>query len=127
MGGRAAHSGGNFEYGISAIGELAHKILAMHALTGSEPGITVNVGLVKGGQSVNTTAPSAEGHIDVRYVGHAQRASALAALQAIVDRATIPGTTGRLTLMAKFLPLASSPRSQALFACYPRGCGRGRP
>ena len=31
--GKAAHSGGNFEKGISAIGELAHKIVAIHALT----------------------------------------------------------------------------------------------
>ena len=66
--GKAAHSGGNFEKGISAIGELAHKIVAMHALTDLQRGITVNVGLVKGGQSVNTTAPHAEGQIDLRYV-----------------------------------------------------------
>ena len=56
--GKAAHSGGNFEKGISAIGELAHKIVAIHALTDLKRGVTLNVGLVKGGQSVNTTAPS---------------------------------------------------------------------
>jgi glutamate carboxypeptidase len=116
--GKAAHSGGNFEDGISAVVELAHKVLAMHALTGFAPGITVNVGLIKGGQSVNTTAPYAEGQIDLRYVGQDQRAPALAALQAIVDRATIAGTTGKLTLRNEFLPLASSPRSQQLFAGY---------
>ena len=33
----------------------------MHKLTDLKRGITVNVGLVKGGQSVNTTAPHAEG------------------------------------------------------------------
>src|SRR5947209_8309019 len=31
--GKAAHSGGNFEQGVSAIGELAHKIVALHAVT----------------------------------------------------------------------------------------------
>jgi glutamate carboxypeptidase len=116
--GRAAHSGGNFEHGISAIAELAHKILAMHALTGFEPGITVNVGLVKGGQSVNTTAPHAAGEIDLRYREASQRATALAALQRIVDSATIPGATAKLELRGEFLPVTSTPRSQALFDCY---------
>ena len=38
--GKAAHSGGNFEKGISAIGEMAHKIVAMHKLTDLKRGIT---------------------------------------------------------------------------------------
>jgi len=52
--GKAAHSGGNFTAGISAIEELARKIQAIHALTDLDRGITLNVGLVSGGQSVNT-------------------------------------------------------------------------
>ena len=93
--GKAAHSGGNFEKGISAIGEMAHKIVALHKLTDLKRGITVNVGLVKGGQSVNTTAPLAEGQIDLRYVKPEQRAQMLAALQEIIDSATVPGTSGQ--------------------------------
>jgi len=116
--GKAAHSGGNFEKGISAIGEMAHKIVAMHKLTDLRQGITVNVGLVKGGQSVNTTAPSAEGQIDLRYVRPEQRGPALAALQAIIDTATVPGTTARLEIRGEFLPVAGSPEAEALFGCY---------
>ena len=66
--GKAAHSGANFSDGISAIEELARKIQAIHALTDLERGITLNVGLVSGGQSVNTVAPWSEGQIDLRYV-----------------------------------------------------------
>jgi glutamate carboxypeptidase len=116
--GRAAHSGGAFEKGISAIGEIAHKIVAMHALTGMRPGITVNVGLVEGGQSVNTTAPHAKGQIDLRYVEPADRAPALAALQAIVDHATVAGTTARLEIGGEFLPLAPDAAAGNLFATY---------
>ena len=47
--GKAAHSGGNFAAGISAIEELACKIQAIHALTDLDRGITLNVGLVSGG------------------------------------------------------------------------------
>jgi glutamate carboxypeptidase len=116
--GKAAHSGGNFEKGISAIGELAHKIVAMHGLTDLERGVTVNVGVVKGGQSVNTTAPDAEGLIDLRYVKPADRACALAALQGIVDRATVPGTRAKLEIRGEFLPLTTTPETEELFATY---------
>lgn len=71
--GKAAHSGANFENGISAIEELAHKIAAWHALTDVPRGITVNVGLVRGGQTVNTVAPSAEADIDLRFLSRADR------------------------------------------------------
>jgi glutamate carboxypeptidase len=116
--GRAAHSGGAFEKGISAIGELAHKIVALHALTDLKRGITVNVGLVSGGQSVNTTAPLAEGRIDLRYVKPADRASALDAIQRIIDTPTVPGTTAKLEALGEFLPLTQSEASEQIFATY---------
>lgn len=116
--GKAAHSGGAFEKGISAIGELAHKIVAIHALTDLSRGITLNVGLIKGGQSVNTTAPLATGEIDMRYVRPADRATTLAAVQRIMDTATVPGTTASLTIRGEFLPLTQTPDAEALFAGY---------
>ena len=116
--GKAAHSGGAFEKGISAIGELAHKIVAIHALTDLKRGITLNVGLVSGGQSVNTTAPSAEGQIDFRYVRSADRAEILARIQAIMAHATVPGTTAKLTIRGEFLPLTQSPEAEVLFSGY---------
>jgi glutamate carboxypeptidase len=117
--GKAAHSGGNFEKGISAIGELAHKIVALHALTDLARRITVNVGLVRGGQSINTTAPSAEGQIDLRYVKPDQRDEMLAAFQRIVvDTSTVPGTTARLEIKGEFPPLTPTPQSENIFICY---------
>jgi glutamate carboxypeptidase len=116
--GKAAHSGGNFEKGISAIVEIAHKIVALHKLTDLKRGITVNVGLVKGGQSVNTTAPSAEGQIDLRYVKPEQRAPMLAALQEIIDSATVPGTTAKLEIRGEFLPVTATPEADELFHTY---------
>jgi glutamate carboxypeptidase len=116
--GKAAHSGGNFKEGISAIGELAHKIVALHALTDLDRGTTVNVGLVAGGQSVNTTAPHAEGQIDLRYVTPQDRADAMARIEAIIGAATIPGTTARLEIKGEFRPLVQDPESRALFEAY---------
>ena len=116
--GRAAHSGGAFEKGISAIGELAHKVVAMHKVTDMARGVTVNVGIVAGGQSVNTTAPRAEGQIDLRYVKPTDRARALASLQEIVDTAVVPGSTARLEVLGEFLPLTTTGAAQELFASY---------
>ena len=125
--GKAAHSGGNFEKGISAIGELAHKVVAMRKLTDLMRGTTVNVGTVSGGQWVNTTAPHAEGQIDLRYVFPGDRAMMLGTLQEIIDTATVPGTTAKLEIRGgSFLPLAGTPCVGRLFATYRsrrRRCG----
>ncbi len=82
--GRAAHSGGNFESGISAIEELARKVQALHALTRLERGITVNVGLVRAGRASTRWRPEAEMQVDLRYVEAADRDEAMAAIEAIV-------------------------------------------
>jgi glutamate carboxypeptidase len=116
--GRAAHSGGNFTEGRSAIGELAHKIIALHALTDLERGITVNVGLVGGGQTVNTVAPHATGEIDLRYMRAADRAWAMERIAAIMAASTVPDTTATLEVAGEFLPMEMSPDSQRLLDLY---------
>jgi glutamate carboxypeptidase len=116
--GKAAHSGANFADGISAIEELARKTQAIHALTDLDRGITLNVGLVSGGQSVNTVAPWAEGQIDLRYVAPADRDDVMARIGAIIDRAFLPGTRAELTVKGEFLPLTQTPAAKRLFEIY---------
>lgn len=116
--GKAAHSGGAFTDGISAIEELACKIRAIHALTDLERGVTLNVGLVSGGQSVNTVAPWAEGQIDLRYVDPADRDDIMARLQAIVAHSHVPGTRAELSIKGEFLPLTQNPSARRLYEAY---------
>lgn len=116
--GKAAHSGNNFSVGISAIGELAHKIVQIHALTDMDKGITLNVGLVSGGQSVNTTAPHAEGEIDFRYIDPADRATIMDAIEKIIATSTVPGTTAKLHINGEFLPLVQDAAAKAMFEAY---------
>lgn len=116
--GRAAHSGGNFEHGISAIEELARKVQALHAITDLARGTTVNVGLVSGGQSVNTIAPWAEAQLDLRYVEPADRGEAMGRIQAVVERAYVPGTRASLQVRGEFPPLVQSPEARRLFDLY---------
>jgi len=116
--GRAAHSGGNFPDGISAIEELARKVQAIHALTDLDRGITLNVGLVSGGQSVNTVAPWAEGQIDLRYVTPEDRDEVMGKIEAIIARSFVPGTKAELTIKGEFLPLNQTPTAKRLFELY---------
>jgi glutamate carboxypeptidase len=116
--GRAAHSGGNFQAGISAIEELARKIQAIHALTDLDRGITLNVGLVSGGQSVNTVAPWAEGQIDLRYIDPADKDDVMARLGTIIEHSYVPGTRAELSVRGEFLPLTQTPAAARLFELY---------
>ena len=121
--GRASHSGGNFEHGISAIGELAHKIIAIHALTDLQRGITLNVGIVKGGEAVNMVAPSAEAAIDLRYKEPADRDRIVALIEGIVAQDFVAGTTASLEIKGEFNPLNPTPGSDALFRAYRAAAG----
>jgi glutamate carboxypeptidase len=64
--GVAAHSGLDFDKGHSAIVELAHQIHAIERLTDLKRGITMNVGIVRGGTRTNVVAAEAIAEIDLR-------------------------------------------------------------
>ncbi len=126
--GKAAHSGGNFAEGVSAINEVAFKILQLKDVTDLEHGITLNVGLVSGGQSVNTVAPHATIGIDLRYVEPPQRVASLVRIEEIVANANVPGTSARLEIKGEFLPLVQDPASRQLFEAYQAAMSEvGRP
>jgi glutamate carboxypeptidase len=126
--GKAAHSGGNFAEGVSAINEVAFKILQLKEVSDIEHGVTLNVGLVSGGQSVNTVAPQAKIGIDLRYVDPPQRAAALVRIEEIVATPNVPGSTARLEIKGEFLPLVQDAGSRELFQAYQGAMGEiGRP
>lgn len=64
--GKAAHAGLDPEKGINAIVELSHQIQQLYAMNDFEKGITVNVGLIEGGNSANVVAAESKAVIDVR-------------------------------------------------------------
>ncbi len=119
--GKAAHSGANFEQGISAINELAHKTLALHALNDPAKGITLNVGVVSGGQTVNTVAPWARAEVDLRFITPQQRAATMAQVEAIMAQSFVPGTTTKLEMIGEFVPLVETADGKALFEHYAAG------
>jgi glutamate carboxypeptidase len=64
--GKAAHSGLDFEKGQSAIVELAQQITAVSKLIDLKRGLTLNVGVVRGGTRVNVVPAEATATLDVR-------------------------------------------------------------
>jgi glutamate carboxypeptidase len=64
--GRPSHSGTNHADGRSALTELAHQILKLEAMTDYERGITVNVGVVRGGTRPNVVPGEAMAEVDWR-------------------------------------------------------------
>ncbi|MBP3040637.1 M20 family metallopeptidase [Bacillaceae bacterium Marseille-Q3522] len=95
--GKAAHAGVEPEKGISAIEELAHKIIKIHALTNYEEGLTLNVGMIEGGTSVNSVAAKAVARVDVRIATPEQAEYVTKAIKDICAKPDVPGTTIEVT------------------------------
>ncbi len=62
--------------------ELAHQVVALHALTDLDAGTTVNVGTIEGGSSRNVVPARASATVDLRVVTDAAAAELDAALRA---------------------------------------------
>lgn len=101
--GRAAHAGVEPEKGISAVQELAHQILALHALTDMERGSTVNVGVIEGGTVGNSVAARARGIIDVRAWTQEEAERLTASIRALEP--VLPGAQVEITGGFNRLPL----------------------
>lgn len=121
--GKAVHSGVDHKAGISAIEALARKVQRLHALTDYDSGVTVNVGLVRGGTAVNTVAAHAAAEIDVRFTSLETMDDVLARVHAICAAEELPGSTSRITREGKFLPLVPTQASMSLIELYTR-CAR---
>lgn len=116
--GIAAHAGIDYEIGRSAILAMARKIEAWTAMTDTLADVTVNVGLVSGGQSVNTVAPHAACEIDLRYGNPDDRARLIAAIEAIAAETHVPDTTCTIAIQGEFLPMQPTPAQDALLEVY---------
>lgn len=64
--GVSAHSGLDFEKGQNAIVELAHQVHAISRLSDLKRGITLNVGVIRGGSRTNVVPAEASADLDLR-------------------------------------------------------------
>lgn len=111
--GRAAHAGLDPEGGASAILELAHLIQALHAMTDLEEGVTVNVGVIRGGSRSNVIAPEASAEVDIRVLRQAQAREVEEAIRSLDT--TVPGTSLEVVARGAVPPLEPTPGNRALW------------
>ncbi|MEI8306979.1 MAG: M20/M25/M40 family metallo-hydrolase [Chloroflexales bacterium] len=123
MFGRAAHAGVEPEKGASAVLAMAHQIIALHALNGMRPGVTVNVGVVGGGSVPNTVPDRASAQVDVRVIHHEDIAVVEAAIHAIAGDEQVPGTRTSVGGGWSFAPMARTPEILRL-AEVAKGCAQ---
>jgi len=89
--GRAAHAGVEPEKGRSAILEAAHQVLALHALNGRWPTVTVNAGVVRGGTRPNVIAERCELQVDLRAATVDAFDAAAAEVERLAAHPTVEG------------------------------------
>lgn len=112
--GKAAHAGLETEEKCSAIEELAQKIIKLHALSDITKGISVNVGVIEGGTSVNTVAQSASANIDLRISKKEQAKWLEKKIAGICEEPDVKGTTIKLTGGIDRLPMVKNEQNEAL-------------
>ena len=112
--GRAAHAGVEPEKGRSATLEAAHKTIALHALNGRWPGVTVNVGVIDGGTRPNVVAEHALLKVDVRAVTRSALEQAEAAILETAATSTVPDVTTIVEEHGRHWPMEKLERSSRL-------------
>ena len=120
--GRAAHSGLDFEKGHSAILELAHQIHALSGLTDLKRGITLNVGVIRGGTRTNVVAARGDGRSRSSRGPQERRCGDGA--QGATLRAVNPKCTLQIEGGINRPPLERTKQVAALYRAGPRGRAR---
>jgi glutamate carboxypeptidase len=106
--GLAAHAGVEPEKGRSAVLEAAHKTLALTALNGRWPGVSVNVGVIAGGTRPNVVAEAAEIEVDLRATDRAAMVEAEAELRRICAQPQVAGVTTEIEERNRHWPMEKS-------------------
>lgn len=111
-----AHSGNAANLGRSAIREMAHKILALEALSDPAAGLNVSVGTITGGTVVNAIPGFCKVEVDVRYLTQEQMERTLEAARLISGTCYTDGCTCRMLKQTPDLPMPESEGNLRLFS-----------
>jgi len=114
LAGRAAHAGVEPEKGRSAILEAAHQVVALHALTGRWPTVTVNAGVIHGGTRPNVVAERCELQVDLRAATTDAFDAAAAEVERLAAVPTVPDVRIDLRRIAGHAPMEKTDASTRL-------------
>jgi len=114
--GKASHAGVRPDEGVNAVLEVAHKTVALQALNGRWPGVTCNVGVLRGGSRVNVIADRAWLQAEVRAATVAAFDRAMEEVERIAAAATVAGARGELAPAHRPPPMERTQAVAALVA-----------
>lgn len=109
--GKSAHAG-NPDEGINAVDELMAQLRAAHRLKSKT--ISVNTGIVKGGERVNIVPDRATAYLDIRFWNSAQKNKILTSLKEL--RPTLQGAKVKFAVESYLPPLEKTKASERLLA-----------
>ncbi len=112
--GLSAHAGVEPQNGRNAIHELSYKVQAMQALNGTIPGVTLSVGVIRGGERTNVVPDFAYFEMDVRASDMQGIAAVEEAMRNVAAHTTISGTTTTLSGDMRCLPFERTERNLQL-------------
>jgi glutamate carboxypeptidase len=112
--GRAAHAGVEPERGRSALLEAAHKTIALQALNGRWPGVTVNVGVARGGTRPNVVPERADLDVDVRAPTEQHLSAAEDAIRSVCSSSEVDDVRIEVHEHGWHRPMERSPASERL-------------
>ena len=112
--GRAVHAGVRPAEGVNAVLEAAHKTVALQALNGRWPGVTCNVGVLRGGNRTNVVADRAVMQVEVRAATTAAFDQAMDEVERIVAQTTVEGARAELRPALRLRPMERTPAVAAL-------------
>jgi glutamate carboxypeptidase len=112
--GRAAHAGVEPEKGRSAILAAARQVVAIHALNGRWPSVTLNAGVIAGGTRPNVVPASCRLDFDLRASTQAEFDQAMAEVERFAAEPLLEGVSAQLRRMAFFPVMERTPATARL-------------
>ena len=112
--GRAAHAGVEPEKGRSAVIEAAHKAIEIAGVHGRWPGVSCNVGVLRGGTRTNVVAEEAVLEVDLRAPSLETLERAEREIERICAEPTLEGVTVSVEAHGWHRPMEKTPASQRL-------------
>jgi glutamate carboxypeptidase len=112
--GRAAHAGVEPGRGRSATLQAARTTIDLHALNGRWPGVTVNVGVIRGGTRPNVVAERCELEVDLRAETQASFDEAMAEVERVATATVVPDVSAEVHKLSGFPPMEKSEASAGL-------------
>ena len=125
--GVGGHSGIHYFDCKNAIGEAAHKIIALHSRS-REGGITYSCNIIEGGNVPNIIPEHCAVTVDVRVPRHGDMAEAERTVTEIAEASFLGGTCATVTRISKRPPMEKKPETMVLFnkllaVCHKYGLG----